>query len=135
MKNTLLSLLIFISFNCLAQTYRPILGKIEAESFDSKINVATETCQDTGGGQDMGGMVDNSSLTFRFEIFEAGYFTFKFRVANGSSDNASLQLLRASNLSVLSQVAVPAYRRHAGLDNDHNVRESVQRKANAPSFC
>ncbi|TLV00696.1 carbohydrate-binding protein [Dyadobacter luticola] len=107
MKNILLSLLILVSFNCLAQTYRSAIGKFEAESFDSKLNVSTETCLDTDGGLDVGGMVDNSFLSYRFETFEAGYFTFKIRVANGFSDNASLQLVRAADLTVLTQVAVP----------------------------
>jgi endoglucanase len=107
MKRLLPALLILISLNCIAQTYRPLVGKTEAESFDSKIGVGTEACLDVDGGLDVGGMVDNSSITFRFDVPAAGYYTFDIRVANGFSDQASLQLIRTVDAMVISQVAVP----------------------------
>lgn len=106
MKNILLFLLIFISFNCLAQTYQPLTGKIEAETYDAIHGVGTETSEDTGGGLDVGWMNDSSWVEYNVNVASAGYYSLKLRVANGFSDNASIQI-KTSNGSILAQKTVP----------------------------
>jgi endoglucanase len=81
----------------------PIPGKVQAESFSATNAVGPESTGDTEGGQDMGWIGDNSWLDYNVKVASAGFYTFKFRIANGFSDDAALEL-RASNGTVLGQI-------------------------------
>ncbi|WP_428657813.1 carbohydrate-binding protein [Runella sp.] len=61
---------------------RPIVGKIEAESYDVMSGVQLENANDAGGGQDVGWIDDNDWLDYNLKVDEAGAYKFKFRVTN-----------------------------------------------------
>jgi len=80
-----------------------IPGKIEAESYSAIHNAGTENTEDTGGGLDIGWIGDNSWMDYEVKVVAAGVYTFKFRVANGFSDDASLSL-KSSDGTILGEI-------------------------------
>jgi len=80
-----------------------IPGKIEAESFTAIHNAGTENTEDAGGGLDIGWIGDNAWMDYELKVLTAGIYTFKFRVANGFSDDASLSL-KSSDGTVLGEI-------------------------------
>ncbi|WP_031528602.1 carbohydrate-binding protein [Dyadobacter crusticola] len=106
MKNILLSFLLIVGFNAFSQTFRPLTGKIEAESYDAVFGVGTEPTEDAGGGTDVGWMNDNNWVEYNVNVATAGFYTFRIRIANGFSDNASLQIKSGSG-AVLAQKTLP----------------------------
>ncbi|WP_254561692.1 carbohydrate-binding protein [Dyadobacter diqingensis] len=92
------------NFNWFEVTKTNIIpGKIEAEDFSAVNGLATENTADTGGGLDVGWIGDNAWLDYQVKVNAAGLYTFHFRVANGFSDDASLEL-RSANGTVLGQI-------------------------------
>jgi regulation of enolase protein 1 (concanavalin A-like superfamily) len=60
-------------------------AQIEAESYNSMSGVQTETCSDTGGGQDVG-YIENPDFTVYSNLnFGSGATSFDARVASGTS--------------------------------------------------
>ncbi|MDQ6480847.1 carbohydrate-binding protein [Dyadobacter sp. LHD-138] len=104
MKKILLCIIllcnVFLSFS---QTVPALPGKTEAESYSAIHAAGTETTQDTGGGLDIGWMGDNSWADYELTVPTAGVYTFKFRIANGFSDDASLAL-KAADGTVLGEI-------------------------------
>lgn len=80
-----------------------IPGKIEAEAYSAIYNANTENTEDAGGGLDIGWIGDNSWMDYEVKVLTAGIYTFKFRVANGFSDDASLSL-KSSDGTVLGEI-------------------------------
>lgn len=80
-----------------------IPGKIEAESFAAIHNAGTENTEDVGGGLDIGWIGDGSWMDYDVKVLTAGVYTFKFRVANGFSDDASLSL-KSSDGTILGEI-------------------------------
>ncbi|GLU56870.1 hypothetical protein Dfri01_63310 [Dyadobacter frigoris] len=80
-----------------------IPGKVQAENFSAVNGVASENTEDVDGGQDIGWIGDNNWMDYSVKAASAGFYTFKFRVANGFSDDASLEL-RAADGTVLGQI-------------------------------
>lgn len=78
-------------------------GKIEAENYSTISGAGTENTEDTDGGQDIGWIADNSYMDYNVKIASAGFYTFKFRIANGFSDDAALEL-RTADDTVLGQI-------------------------------
>ncbi|MCE6988264.1 carbohydrate-binding protein [Dyadobacter sp. CY323] len=106
MKYILLLLLTVFSVSAFAQTYRALSGKIEAESYDAIHGAGTETSEDMGGGMDVGWMNDSSWVDYQVNAPTAGFYTFKIRIANGFSDQATLQI-NSSDGTVLAQKVLP----------------------------
>ncbi|AUD00892.1 carbohydrate-binding protein [Spirosoma pollinicola] len=105
MIKSLFSILL-IAFFLPSYGQRVLVGKFEAESFIAKQGVSTEITADTDGGMDVGWIADNGWMDYAVQAPVAGYYTFNFRLANGFSDNATLQL-RAANGTVFAQILVP----------------------------
>jgi len=80
-----------------------IPGKIEAEFYSAIHTAGTETTEDVGGGLDIGWIGDDSWIDYEVKVLTAGVYTFKFRVANGFSDDASLAL-KSSDGTVLGEI-------------------------------
>ncbi|MCE7058535.1 carbohydrate-binding protein [Dyadobacter sp. CY343] len=107
MKHLLLIIVMLVTgVNGFSQTYRALSGKIEAENYDAISGVGTEATEDAGGGLDVGWMNDSSYVDYHVNTSSAGFYTFKVRIANGFSDNASLQI-KGANGTVLGQRILP----------------------------
>ncbi|MBE9460253.1 carbohydrate-binding protein [Dyadobacter subterraneus] len=78
-------------------------GKVEAENFSVANGTGTENTEDADGGKDVGWIGDNNSMDYNVKVATAGLYTFNFRIANGFSDDASLEL-RSGNGTVLGQI-------------------------------
>ena len=100
-----------------AQSFKILPGKIQAESFDTMYGITTETSEDTDAGLDVGWIGDEKWMDYQVNLPSAGLYTFQFRVANGFSDNAAIQLKNASG-SILGQTAV---QRTGGMQSWQNV--------------
>jgi endoglucanase len=98
--------LILSSFYSTAQSFRPILGKFEAESYHAAHNVGTENTSDHGGGQNITQVMDSSWMDYPVNVPATGYYTFKLRLANGHHPLASLSV-RMANGTNLAQMMVP----------------------------
>ena len=105
---TLYPLLLVILFICnsFGQSYHALPGKLEAENYTTIHGVPTETCEDQGGGLDVGWMGDDSYADYNVSVPQAGIYSFNFRIANGFSDDAQLQLLTASG-AVVTNIILP----------------------------
>ncbi len=103
-KSILSLFLVATSLICQAQKVLP--GKIEAEAYDAKQGVGTEATADANGGLDVGWIGDNSWMDYKVQVATAGNYTFRFRLANGFSDDAALQV-KAADGTILTQFVVP----------------------------
>ncbi|MFB9275627.1 beta-1,3-glucanase family protein [Cohnella cellulosilytica] len=81
---------------------KSIPGKIEAESFDAMIGVATEPSSE--GGLNVGWIDTGDSMSYNVNVAAAGTYTVQYRV---SSPNATGQLQLKSGSTVLGTTAVP----------------------------
>ncbi|GAA4449571.1 hypothetical protein GCM10023189_09010 [Nibrella saemangeumensis] len=84
-------------------SYKPLPGKIEAESFDAMAGIATETTTDTGAGHNVGWIDANDWLDYNVNVASAGTYTFSVRVAGSGGQ---LQLRNASG-SVITTLTLP----------------------------
>ena len=65
-------------------------GTIQAESFSGQSGTATETCSDTGGGQDVGWIANGDWLTYSgIDFGSTGATQFQARVASGAAAGVS----------------------------------------------
>lgn len=96
----------FAITNLFGQSFQSIPGKTEAENYTSISGVSTEACSDEGGGLDIGWMPSNSWAEYKISAPSSGYYSFKFRIANGFSDDAKLQLLTSAG-SVITETILP----------------------------
>ena len=117
MKRILFAYLIFSSFLTQAQSHKTLPGKIEAEDFSAKHSVDTEATADVGGGLNVGWIADGSWMDYNVNASVAGYYTFKFRVANGYSPEASLSIKSAGGVK-LGQITLP---QTGGMQSYHTV--------------
>ena len=79
-------------------------GTIEAEDYCDMSGVVTETCYDTGGGLDVGGVVKNDWMEYEVNVGSSGSYTVTYRVA--TTENASkIQIQEDGN--VLATTTVP----------------------------
>lgn len=62
-------------------TYRPVPGKIEAESFSSMSGVDTEPTRDMDGGQGVGWIDTGDWMEYQLNVAKPGSYLLKFRVA------------------------------------------------------
>jgi endoglucanase len=106
MKKNLLLIFVLSYFTTQAQVYTSVPGKIEAEDYVSMFAIGTEATSDENGGLDIGWIGDNSWMDYDVNAAVQGYYTFKFRIANGFSPEAKISL-KAANGSVLGQVLLP----------------------------
>ncbi|MCE7067962.1 carbohydrate-binding protein [Dyadobacter sp. CY326] len=106
MKKLLLSIFLFSSLLVQAQSYKALPGRIEAEEYATMNSVATEPTGDTGGGSNVGWIVDGSWMDYSVNVSALGYYTLHFRVSNGYSPEATLSL-RSPNGNILGQRIVP----------------------------
>ncbi|WP_457390779.1 cellulase family glycosylhydrolase [Roseateles sp. P5_E1] len=65
----------------------PVPATLQAEAFTGMNGVQTETCTDTGGGQDVGYFDPDDYIEFKINVAAAGNFTIDYRLAsaNGST--------------------------------------------------
>ncbi|QRR02178.1 carbohydrate-binding protein [Dyadobacter sandarakinus] len=98
--------LLVVSFLTQAQSNKTIPGKIQAENFDAVYGVGTEDTQDEGGGQDIGWIGDGSWMDYHVQVTKSGYYTFRFRIANGFSPEATI-VLKSAVGSELGRVTLP----------------------------
>ncbi|PWJ53367.1 putative secreted protein (Por secretion system target) [Dyadobacter jejuensis] len=100
-----------------ADPYIAVPAVIEAENFSSSGNINLETTTDVGGGSNIAGMADSTWADYRVLVPTAGMYTFNFRIGNGYSDLATIQVQDSSG-TVLAQTLVP---RTGGLQAWSNV--------------
>jgi endoglucanase len=81
-------------------------GKIEAEHYYAMHHVTTEATSDIGGGLNASWINDGSWMDYNVHLASAGYYTFKFRIANGYSPLAKLSLRDSSGI-VLGETILP----------------------------
>lgn len=105
----------------LDSTYKPLPGRIEAEAYAAMNNAGTGSTADEGGGQEVGWLSDGAWMDYNVSVPTAGFYTFVFRLANGFSDNARLDL-RAADGSLLGGLDVP---RTGGMSNFSTARTVV----------
>ncbi len=106
MRLALLLIFVVVNMYCLGQSYPSLPGKIEAENYDASHAVGTEGTQDTGGGQNVGWILDGSWMDYNVHVASGGFYTFHFRIANSYEPQAFL-LLKNSLGDVLGRVKVP----------------------------
>lgn len=87
-------------------TYQPLPGRIEAESFLSSSGLSAGSTSDDNGHHDIGWINDDQWLEYAVSVAEAGYYALRFRIANGFSDDASLQV-RTADHTLLANVPIP----------------------------
>ncbi|SEJ31056.1 Por secretion system C-terminal sorting domain-containing protein [Dyadobacter sp. SG02] len=97
---------LLVSFSIQAQSYKPLPGKIEAEDYTTMNVVGTENTSDADGGLNVGWIQDGSWMDYAVQAPSAGYYTFRFRIANGYSPEATLVLQSASGVT-LGRVVLP----------------------------
>jgi hypothetical protein len=106
MKKLLLAFYILSSFVAQAQSYKPLPGRVEAEDYATMHSVGIENTGDVDGGSNVGWIQDSSWMKYNVNASVAGYYTFRFRTANGYSPQASLSL-RLANGNKLGQLILP----------------------------
>ncbi len=106
MKKLILYCLLLLPFNIFAQNPQSIPGKIEAESYTASQGIGTENTADEGGGQNVGWIDDGDWMDYQVHAPSAGYYTFKFRIANAYSPEASISLKTADG-TVLGNIVLP----------------------------
>jgi O-glycosyl hydrolase len=78
-----------------ATTVIPTDIKVEAEDFVSMNGIQLEATTDDGGGQNVGWIDNNDSLTYEANITASGYYDIAYRIA--STATASLTLQQGNN--------------------------------------
>ncbi len=81
-------------------------AKIQAQTFTSVSSSFLETTQDVSGEQDLGWLPDGSWADYQVEVPASGYYAFTFRIANGWSSDASIQLKDAGN-NIITESILP----------------------------
>ena len=81
-----------------------IPGTIEAEDYCTMSGVVTESCYDTGGGLDVGGIVKNDWMEYEVNVGTAGSHIVTYRVATPQS-GSKIQIQEDGN--VLATTTVP----------------------------
>ncbi|SDF25897.1 Por secretion system C-terminal sorting domain-containing protein [Dyadobacter soli] len=97
---------LLFSFSIQAQSNTLLPGKIEAEAFTAMHAVGTENTSDADGGLNVGWIQDGSWMDYAVQAPSAGYYTFKFRIANGYNPEATLALQSAGG-TTLGRVILP----------------------------
>ncbi|MBO9615449.1 MAG: carbohydrate-binding protein [Dyadobacter sp.] len=97
---------LILSFSIQAQSNKLLPGKIEAEEFTAMNAVGTESTSDADGGLNVGWIQDGSWMDYAVQAPSAGYYTFRFRIANGYSPEATL-VLKSANGTSLGRIALP----------------------------
>src|SRR5690349_6380586 len=97
---------LLLSFSIQAQSTKLLPGKIEAEDFVAMNAVGTENTSDVDGGSNVGWIQDGSWMDYAVQAPSAGYYTFKFRIANGYSPEATLALQTAGG-ATLGRAVLP----------------------------
>lgn len=85
-----------------------IPGRIQAENYYYNNGMVSETCTDTGGGQNMGYANPNDYMDYLINITKAGYYNFNYRVA--STNSSSQIIIRKSSgesFVPIDTVAIP----------------------------
>ncbi len=90
-------------FNCVLPT--PLIGRIEAETFNNSSDVRTEPTDDVGGGSNVNYIDDEDWMDYYVSADSTGTHTFSFRVAN-SYGNGVIEV-KNQNGAILGQVDVP----------------------------
>lgn len=97
---------LLLSFSIQAQSNKLLPGKIEAEDFAAMNAVGTENTSDADGGLNVGWIQDGSWMDYAVQAPSAGYYTFRFRIANGYSPEAALALQTAGG-TTLGRAVLP----------------------------
>ncbi|WP_345240950.1 carbohydrate-binding protein [Nibrella saemangeumensis] len=84
--------------------YKPLPGKIEAESYDAIQGVALDGSTDTGGGQYVGWLDPNDWMDYNVTVASTGTYTFRVRVAG----QGGRMELRTATGQVIKAVDIPA---------------------------
>nr|WP_295927124.1 carbohydrate-binding protein [uncultured Dyadobacter sp.] len=106
MKKILALYLLVYSFSIQAQSNILLPGKIEAENYTAMHAVDTESTADTGGGQNVGWIADGSWMDYAVQAPSTGYYTFRFRIANGYSPEAAL-VVKSADGHTLGRIVLP----------------------------
>ncbi|WP_345031173.1 carbohydrate-binding protein [Ravibacter arvi] len=107
MKKNFTSVLLFllVTLKGFCQSAVPLPGRIEAENFTAGSGVTPSAASEENSMQ-IGWMSDSTWMEYAVSVAAAGYYKFEFRVANGFSDNAALQIRNTAG-SVLAHTPVP----------------------------
>ena len=106
MKKTLLFCFLLHVLNTHAQSYQNLPGKVQAEDFSAMNGITTESVSDDGGGLNVGYIDDGDWMDYNVNASSAGYYTFRFRIANAYSAEAKL-VLKTADGSTLGSINVP----------------------------
>ncbi|GAB3886468.1 hypothetical protein GCM10028825_15770 [Spirosoma agri] len=104
------------------QTAAALPGHVEAENYVAMQGIQKEGTNDVGGGQSISQIDDGDWIDYAVSVPTTAVYTFRFRVANGWSDNAKFEL-RTANGTVLKAVSVP---RTGGLQNWETFNATVR---------
>lgn len=105
MRTVFLTFTLFTISSFLAFGIQSIPAHIEAEDYATAFGATVSATSDESGGQEVSWMQDSTWMTYPITVSTAGYYKVSFRVANGFSDDARLQLFADSTL--LTDLIVP----------------------------
>src|SRR5690606_41251339 len=105
MRTVFLPFTLFTISSFLAVGSQSIPAHIEAEDYATAFGATVSATSDESGGQEVSWMQDSTWMTYPITVSTAGYYKVSFRVANGFSDDARLQLFADSTL--LTDLIVP----------------------------
>lgn len=107
MKKVLLLLLTHFTLPILAQSsFLTVPAKIQAENYVELHGGSAAPGTDTDGGSELSWLPDSSWASYSISVSGGKYYNFQFRVANGFSENATLQV-ESSTGSILKEIRVP----------------------------
>jgi beta-glucanase (GH16 family) len=72
------------TLNITTEGVRTLLGRIEAESYDSATGVVREATTDVGGGESVGWIDDGDEMEYLLNVEEAGTYRISYRIASES---------------------------------------------------
>ncbi len=99
-KNLFFLFLTFCTGQVYSQSYQPIPARIEAESYYAMSGVGTEPTSDESGNLEVGWIAGGSWMDYAVSVPVPGYYVVQFRIANGFSDDAALQLKNAQDQTI-----------------------------------
>lgn len=89
-----------------APVYSLLPGKVQAEKFIYNNGLVTETCTDTGNGQDLGYAASGDYTDYNVYVSYNGLFRLDFRVASSSSGKFELRLVEDDKVTSLCSMTV-----------------------------
>jgi endoglucanase len=97
---------VFLLSGSLLKAQTSVPARLEAEAFVASSGLAAGTTSDEGGTAEIGWIHDGHWLDYSVNVPAPGLYKINFRLANGFSDDARMQVKNAQG-SLLAELAVP----------------------------